>query len=107
MVPGGNRSVSVTIMFFRRLIFSAPDQPATAQPAFCRRRVSWDQGRPQHRGREKVAPAVRIADQFSRKSLPRPWPRELSPANTTEAVSTTGNNAVCHQVAASSRMAVV
>ena len=107
MVPGGNRSPSVRIMARRRLIFSAPHQPATAHPALWKWAASLEKGIPQHRGRAKVVPAPRMADQFSRKSSPRPWPRELSPANTMEATSTTGIRAVCQMAAASSRRAVV
>ena len=48
-----------------------------------------------------------MADQFSKKSSPRSWPRELSPANTMEAISTTGISAFCHTAAVFSRRAVV
>ena len=94
-------------MLRRRLIFSAPAQPATAHPVRCKWRDNRDQGKAQHSGREKVAPAARMADQFSRKSFPRPWPRELRPANTTVPTSTSGSSAVCQRVAALSFMAVV
>lgn len=94
-------------MALRRLIRSAPDQPATAHPIFCRCRASRDQGIPQHSGREKVAPALRIADQLSRKSAPLPCPRELRPANTTEAANTTGSSTACHTRTRSVRWAVV
>ena len=97
----------MTIIRRWALIFWAPDQPATAQPVFCRCSDSLDQGRAQHRGREKVAAAGRMAERFKRKSSFRPWPVELRTAKTTEAARKTGSSAVCHRVAASLRRAVV
>ena len=105
--PGGKRSESVTIIRRRALIFWAPDQPATAQPVLWRCSDSLDQGRAQHRGREKVAAAGRMAERFSKKSPPRSCPAELRPAKTRAAAKKAGSSAVCQRVAASLRAAVV
>ena len=66
-----------------------------------------DQGRAQHRGREKVAAAGRMAERFRRKSPLRSCPAELRPAKTRDAARKTGSSAVCQRVAASLRAAVV
>ena len=99
--------MSVKIMQCWALIFCAPDQEATAQPVFCRCRDSFDQGRLQLKGMEKVAAAARMADQFKRKSAFRFWPKELRPANTNAATRNTGSSTACQMVAALSREAVV
>ena len=45
-------------------------------------------------GKVDMKTAVRITDQFRRKSLPCPRPKEIRPANTSAAIKITGRNTV-------------
>ena len=89
------------------LMRSAPNQPATAQPPRCSCLARAEKGSGKASGRAKDAAAARMADQESRKSCPRPCPKEESPAKTAVPTKITGRMAVLQRRGRSSLAAAV